>query len=225
MTGNDVDKQLSDLNDPDKVTWTASDRLAWIVAGVREIATHKPKSSTSSENLQLAIGTKQQLPTGAIAVQDLVCNLGEDGDTPGRGITTVSAERLRAARPSWRSETGTAVKHLVVDDRDPKAFYVWPGPVQPTFVEALLHRIPAEVTSFEAVLPLDDSYLNPLVHYCKFRAYAKDGENPDHAALAVAHYNAFATAIGIQQMRQKKASAPANSAESPVYPAVDKNGV
>jgi hypothetical protein len=225
MTGNDVDKQLSDLNDPDKVTWPDTDRLAWIVAGVREIATHKPKSSTSSENLLLVVGTKQQLPAGAIAVQDLICNMGEDGDLPGRGITVVSADRLRASRPSWRSETGPVVKHLVVDDRDPKAFYVWPGPSTQLYVEALLHRIPAEVTTLDAVLPLDDSYLNPLVSYCKFRAYAKDGENPDHAQLAIAHFNAFAAAIGIQTMRQKRASAPANSPESPMAPAVDKNGV
>jgi hypothetical protein len=53
--------------------------------------------------------------------------------------------------------------------------------------------------------------------------YAKDSENAEHANLSLAHYNKYAQTLGIQVTKQKKAAPPANSAENPAYPAVDKN--
>ena len=225
MTGNDVNALLGLLSDPDAITWTVASRIVFINAGLRDIAAHKPKATTVTAPLLLVAGlTRQVKPADTIAVQDLTVNLGGDGATPGRAITTVSAERLAASRPSWRTDKGPAVKHLVVDDRDREAFYVWPALSAGGYVEALLHKHPAPITQLTDTLPLDDSYLNALSEYVLHMAYAQDGENPDHAALSVAHYNKYANTLGIQAVKQKRASAPANSADSPAHPAVDKNG-
>lgn len=226
MTGQDVDDILTDLNDPDRVTWTLADRIRWINAAVRDIATIKPKSTTVTANLPITAGsTRQDKPADVIAVLDLKVNKGADGLTVGRHITTVAADRLGAQVPSWRSDTGPAIKHLVVDDRDPGAFYVWPAIKTGAWqVEALLHRNPVPIAALADTLPLDDSYLNAVAENVKYRCYARDSEMPGHAELAAAHYANFGQIMGIQVQRQKKASPQQNAPENPTYPVVDKNG-
>jgi len=225
MTGDDVNKMLGLLDDPDMVTWTEAERIVYINAGVRDICTHKPKASTVTQNLLLAAGaTRQAVPADCIAVLDLACNMGADGATPGRHITTTTADRLGAVVPGWRRDTGAAVKHLVMDDRDSGSYYVWPAPTAAVHVEALVHKLPAAIAALSEALPLNDSYLNALTEYVLHMAYAKDAENPGYVELSIAHYGKYASTLGIQVAKQKRASAPANSPESPVHPAVDKNG-
>jgi hypothetical protein len=226
MKGSDIDTIAGALLvDPNAVTWKAADRLRWINMGVREIATLKPKASTVSAAIQITAGlTRQEVPADVITVLDLTANMGADGLTPGRAISTVAADRLAAAVPTWRTDKGAAVRHLVIDDRDPGAFYVWPAITSGTwYVEGLLHKHPVAITALGDTLPLNDSYLNALVEYVLHMAYAQDGENPGHAELSVAHYTKFAQTLGVQIQKQKKASPSANSAEAPGYPVVDKN--
>lgn len=226
MTGNDVNAMLTDLNDPDMETWTQAERITWMNAGMREIATLKPKATTVTASIALVAGvTRQPVPADTIQVLDLTVNMGADGATPGRTITTTTADRLKAASINWRADKGAAVRHLVVDDRDPKAFYVWPAiKTGPWYVEALQHKFPTPIAALGDTLALDDSYLNALSEYVMHMAYARDSEIQAHGELSVAHYTKFAQILGVQIQKQKKASAPANSAENPAFPAVDKNG-
>jgi hypothetical protein len=226
MTGQDVDDLLSDLNDPDRTLWTLADRIRWMNAGVREIASAKPKAMTVSDKLAITAGLgRQSVDTATVvAVLDVTGNLGVDGNTPGRPVTVISADRLAASVPSWRTDKGNCVRHVVLDDRDPKSFIVWPAIKSGTwYLEALLQKHPAPIEDVGDTLPLDDSYLNPLAEYVMHMAYARDGESPEHASLSMAHYTKFAQILGIQVQRQKRAAAIANSAENPAYPAVDKN--
>lgn len=227
MTGQDVDTiAIGILQDPDNTTWLPADRLTWINAGVRAICTAKPKASTVTEAITVTAGTtRQAVPASSIALLGLNANMGVDGLTPGRAISTVMADRLAATNPNWRRETGTAIKHLVVDDRDTGAYYVWPAIKSGTwYVEALLHKHPVAITAIGQTLPIDDSYLDALVEYELHMAYAQQSENADHAQLSQSHFQKFAAIVGIQVQKQKKASAPANAPENPAYPAVDKNG-
>lgn len=226
MTGQDIDDIVAGLlQDADATQWSAEDRLRWINAGVRDIATHKPKATTVSQNILLtAASTRQAVPADTIAVLDLVCNMGESGTVPGRHITAVSADRLGASRPSWRRDKATYVRHLVMDDRDPGAFYVWPAPSAASYVEALLHKHPAAIAALSQTLPLDNSYQNALVDFVMHMAFSQEAEMPERLTLAAAHYAKYAQTLGLQVQRQKKASAPANTAENPTHPVVDKNG-
>ena len=225
MTGQEIDDIVTGLlQDAGYNQWTREDRLRWINAGVRDIATHKPKATTISQNLMLSANSaRQAVPADVIQLLDLNCNMGEDGSTPGRAISTVTAERMNAAIPVWRKQKGSQVRHLVVDDRDPSAFYVWPSPSRAIYVEALVHKHPVAITAMSNTLPLDASYQNALVDFVMHMAYSQEAEMPERLSMAAAHYAKYAQTLGIQVQRQKKASAPANSAESPVHPAVDKN--
>lgn len=226
MTGNDVNSNLTILSDPSMRVWKLPARINAINAAVRDIAANKPKATTVVGNLLLAAGvTRQAVPADVIEVLDLTCNMGPaPGNTPGRVITTVSAERLQASVPGWRRDKGAAVKHLVVDDRDPSSFNVWPAPLTAMYVEGLLQKHPATIAALADTLPIDQSYLNAVIEYTLHMLYAQEAENEEHGALSAAHYNKYVNLMGLQAVKQKRASAPANSAENPAYPVVDKNG-
>ena len=226
MTGQDVDDLArSILQDPDAVHWTAADFLLWINAGERDIVTHKPKANTVTKPITLEPNEcRQDTPAGTIQILDLMTNLGTDGLTPGRDITMVSMDRMRAAKPSWRRDKGPFIRHGILDDRDRTVYYVWPAPTAALIIEARTCDLPTAIDALSDTLTLEDEYLNPLAHYCLFMAYAQDSEDAANMSLSQAHYMVYAQTIGIQVQKQKRASAPANSTENPAYPAVDKNG-
>jgi hypothetical protein len=226
MTGEDLDREArATLQDKDAVIWAPEDMLDWINAFQREVLTHKPKACTGTQNLTLTANvTKQTVPAGVLQVLDILTNMGTDGATPGRAISRTTMDRLQAARPTWRGDTGAAVKHWIEDDRDASVFYVWPAPTLALKVEARTIDIPAELTDLATALTVDDSYRNAGVHYVLFRAYSQNGQDSFHANLAASHYGVFASILGIQVKQQKKASAGANSTVNPAHPVVDKNG-
>lgn len=223
MKGDDIISDVQAVLDDAGIQWDPVRILLWINAGGRDIATYKPKATTVRQNVQLAAGvTKQAMPAGTIAVLDLFANMGANGATPGRAITVVSEDRLRAVRPGWRSEQGDAVKHLVQDDRDGSGYAVWPAPKTALYVEALLHKQYVPIVLAADTIGLDDSYRNALNEYVLHMAYAMEGDALN-VQLAEAHYAKYAQIIGIQIKQQKRASAAANSTENPVFPVVDKN--
>lgn len=226
MTGQDVDDLArSILQDPDSVHWVAADFLLWINAGERDIITHKPKANTVTKPITLEPNQcRQDTPAGTIQILDLMTNLGTDGLTPGRDITMVSMDRMRAAKPSWRRDKGPFIRHGILDDRDRTVYYVWPAPQQAIIIEARCCDLPTPIDALSDALTLEDEYQNALAHYTLFMAYAQDSEDAANMSLSQAHYTVYAQTIGIQVAKQKKASAPANSTENPAYPAVDKNG-
>jgi hypothetical protein len=225
MTGDDIeDFTRTLLQDPDSIHWDGVAFLVALNSSLQQVVTDKPKAGSGTENITItANSTRQELPEGVIQVLGLNCNIRTDG-TFGRAITTTTAERMTAASINWRRDRGTAVKHLVVDDRDPGAFNIWPGLATEADVEALVVRMPSEVTDMSAALPLGEEYKNALAHHTLHVLYAMDGEHTLSPELSAAHYAKYAQIMGIQIKQQKRASAPTNSPENPAYPAVDKNG-
>lgn len=226
MTGQEIDDIVTGLlQDKAGTQFLPEDRLAWINAGVRDIATHKPKATTISAALLLYAGkTRHVLPTDVIALLDITCNLGATGLIPGRHITQTTAQRLGAIRPKWRSEKGPEVRHFVADDREAGTFCVWPAPPVDTYVDATIHKHPQPITALSETLPLDASYQNALVDFVMHMAFSQEIELPERLTLAGAHYNKYAQTLGIQTARQKKASPGANGPENPAAPVNDRNG-
>jgi hypothetical protein len=224
MTGDDIKTDVQATLVDAGIRWSTANLLLWINAGGRDIASNKPKAVTARQNIQLAANvTKQPMPAGVVQVLDLYQDMGADGLVPGRSISVVLEERLRAARPGWRIEKGTAVKHLVQDDRDPTSFNVWPAPSATRYVEALVQKQYVPIVALANALPLDDTYRNPLGDYVLSCAFAMEGAD-QNASLAAAYYAKYAAGLGMQIKQQKRAAATTNSAENPAHPAVDKNG-
>lgn len=225
-TGTQIDTEARELlQDGGTVHWSAAGMIQWINAAVRDVITHKPKANTVTGNLTLTAGTTMQsLPATVIALVGILSNMGTSGTDPGRAVTLTSAERMDAARPIWRSDTGSAVKHYMVDDRDKSSYEVWPAPDSALKVLARTCNHPTDIAALTETLSIDDSYRNALVHYVLFKAYAQDAEDSINASLSAAHYAIYAQTIGLQVKKQKAESPGANSSANPAYPAVEKNG-
>jgi hypothetical protein len=101
------------------------------------------------------------------------------------------------------------VKHYVYDEEDTRSFYVYPGNDGTGLVEAVLSLDPVKIErlrggvaedleSYAVELTLPGIYINALVDYVCYKAYAKDALVAGAAQRAALHYQQFANAVGIK---------------------------
>lgn len=205
------------LNDEDHTRWTLSELADWINEGVRAIILAKPSAHTTSRTVALEQGTLQQVPTeGApeqpLALVRLVRNMKGDsaGADGGKIITLVARDLLDAQEPYWHDRNHTPwrkeARHYVYDEANPLEFYVYPGNDGSGLVEMVLATCPPpvmpptqadDVEQWTAPIGLPEPYSVPLLDYVLFRAHSKDDE-AGAPGRAMAHYQTFASAIGLK---------------------------
>lgn len=204
------------LIDTDFVRWTVSELAGWIDHGVLTIILAKPSASSKTKTITLNAGTKQTLPDEIDSERvrqllDVIRNIGAGG-TGGRAIRSVSRAELDGNMPDWHNPVKLPfqkiVKHFVFDELLPREFYVVPGNDGTGEVEIAISTVPERImdrvtdnidaiTSYEIEVGMDDEYEPALLDYVLYRAFSK--EDPAAAPQrAVTHYQAFATAIGMQ---------------------------
>lgn len=201
ITGtNIVERAAIVLQDTTGVRWPQTEELLlWLNDGQREIVLRKPDAYAQNEVVALVAGTKQSIPAAGIQLLDVIRNMGTGGSTPGRAITRIDREILDEQRPNWHTETASAeTKHFTFDTRDPKRFYVYPPQhATPGRVEIVYASSPTNLLALGSTISLDDIYSGPLLDYILYRAYSKDADlTPSAPQRAVAHYNAFLSALG-----------------------------
>lgn len=212
------------IQDATNIRWPAQELLDWLNDGQREVVLHKPEACVKNNALSLTSGSsRQSLPSDGILLIDVVRNMGPAGSAPGNAIRLTTREVLDAQKPTWHSDanTGGFIQHYMYDPRDPKNFYVFPkAPATAWYVEIIYSASPADCTA-NGVIQIDDIYSNALLDYILYRAYSKDAEYAANGNLALAHYTAFANAIGIktqnEMMRNPNASI-SNAAYNPMVP-------
>jgi len=189
------------LQDVTNIRWTIDELLGWLNDGQREVVLHKPEASVKNTNLSLAVGlTKQSIPSDGILLMDVVRNMGVTGTTPGIAVRLTTREVLDAQRPTWHSDANAigSIQHYVYDPRDPKNFYVFPkAPATAWNLEIIYSASPTDTVA-GGLIQIDDIYANALLDYMLFKAYSKDAEYAANGGLALAHYQAFANAIGLK---------------------------
>lgn len=202
------------LMDSDFVRWPVRELAGWLDHGVLQIITVKPSASSETISLTLARGTKQTLPNDQRIRQllDLTRNLGGTNGAAGRAIRSVSRAELDGNQPNWHDPRYVPfrkeVRHFVFDEMVPRVFYVVPGNDSYGIVEAVVATLPERVVdrvttnidkiaSYNVEIGIGDEYEPALLDYVLYRAFSK--EEPAAAPQrAVTHYQAFATAIGLQ---------------------------
>jgi hypothetical protein len=111
--------------------------------------------------------------------------------------------------PEWYNLTGvTEIKHYTYDPREPRIFYVYPpAAAANASVELIYSAYPTDITEpnstalYTAVtgnVSVADIYVNALVNYILYRAYSKDSENTQNAALASSFYQLYQSLLGIE---------------------------
>ena len=199
------------LNDPGFIRWPKQELLDYYNDATRAIVLVRPDANVASVAFTCVAGTKQQLPSNALKLLDVVRNAG------GHAIRYVDRAAIDANYPDWHSgNTATKVEAYCLDERSPKVFYLYPGPAASVGVDIVYSVAPvaktlAEVESVDtpAVADLDDIYINPLLDWIMYRAFSKDAEWSANGNRATAHYQAYSDQLGLktqvdQALEQRK---------------------
>lgn len=198
-----IDRAETILQDTSNTRWAVAELLNWFNDGQREIVLRKPDAYTTQAALALTAGTRQSIPATGIQLIDIPRNLGADGATPGRAITTIPRDVLDGSIRNWHSSTAAStIQHFCFDERQPKSFFVYPPAVVGTNVEIVYAVAPAEILIGDidgATMTLDDIYANALLDYILFRAYLKDSDAVGNSQRAMAHFNLFLNALGAKE--------------------------
>jgi hypothetical protein len=215
------------LKDTGHVTWTVADLAKWINLACLDLVLLKPTALTASVAILLASGTKQSL-TGAafkntadgtaaaltaLQLLEPVRNMGVDGQTPGRAITTAERTVLDTMLPGWHAGApASEIRHLIPKPKDPQGFFVYPPATAApaVYAEVLVARAPVNTLSDSATVladddidaGLDDTYESALVDGVLHRAFSGDSETAD-PQRAQWHYRQFAAALGVKVQTEK----------------------
>lgn len=163
--------------------------------GQLEIVGLKYDAYTENVAHELVAGTRQPLPSDAVAFLRLNRNLGIAGDTPGRTITSTTKADLDSSDPYWHSAADIGeVIHYVFDDVNEDYFYVYPATTG--FVELVYSKVPPRVNDVTDNIALLDIYAPALKYYLVYRAYSVDMDDPTMQGKAREFYSLFANSIG-----------------------------
>jgi hypothetical protein len=193
--------RVSDIvQDQTNVRWPETELLRYLNDARREISIVRPDLYAITANVTLSTGTKQALPAGGTRLLDVTRTM--NSDIAGRAIRVVEKEILDAQRPLWHTEqTTNETKHFMLDERNPRVFYVYPPAASGTKVELTYSQAPTEITSTATELTEEDIYTGAIVDYICYRAFSKDAEyaaNPERAQM---HYRQFQAALGVGQQQ------------------------
>lgn len=207
-----LDRVRRIVQDEQSVRWWLPELVLWLNDGVREIALHRPQALATSITISLGVGTRQTVPADCFAFLRATHNVPDpDRLVSGLAIRMVDKEALERAEPYWHDPARTLqraeVRHVAHDPVEPKAFYVYPGNNGLGAITAVVAKLPPPVVATGgnpddldaydvAIAPLDGIYGNALVDYIIYRAMSKDAQFAGNAERALAHYQAFATALG-----------------------------
>jgi hypothetical protein len=208
-----LNKAATLLFDDTFVRWEESELIGHLNLAQREIATLKPASTKTRATATLALGAVQTLPTGAMRLLDVECNI-TSGDARSKGITYADKGALDLFDPDWMTADGAAEADNYCYDADDDAttFYVSPPVVNGTKVQILYSAYPTEITASTDALTVGDEYESPLLDYVLSRAYTKSTESAD-LTKASGYAQAFYTALGAKDKAEAYRRAMAERAK------------
>lgn len=181
------------LGDDNLTTWSDAVLLQYLNDAVLAILQVRPDANAVIEDMTLATGTKQSLPTGGLRLLDVIRNTG------GASIRRTVRSTLDTLSPNWGQSTAAAVKEFVFDERIPKQFYVNPGAATTFQIEICYSKLPTLVADLDADnFPLDDIYSSAAAEWILYRCWSGDSENTPNYQRANAKHKAFFDLLGVK---------------------------
>lgn len=219
LTGNYVAQgawlKVNEQTDGTAVRWTATEALRWINDGQREVVNQSPRSYTKATKATAVAGTRQDFAslglTDAVQLVDIPRNFRSDGTTPGRAMNKRDRVEFDEQIPLWHSTTPAIdAVHWMFDDRDPKAFYIYPPLVPNAKLEVVYAASPAPLNALTDTLTIDDIYANALQFFVLFSFYSKDATYAKSPQLASAAWSLFQASLGIRGQNVQMADQTGN---------------
>lgn len=194
--------KVNEATGGDAVRWTAAEALNWVNDAQREVVNQLPKANPVRAVVAAVAGTRQDLATLAlftgIQVLDVVRNFAANGTTPGRAITRRERAWLDDHLPDWHAESASRAIHWTFDERDPKAFYLYPAIIGGGKVELIYAAAPASLASLAQTIALDDIYANAIQYFVLFSFYSKDSTYTNTAQMAASYWALFQGCLGVR---------------------------
>lgn len=186
------------LVDPTFTRWPKQELLDYYNDATKAIVLVRPDAHTKNVEFTCVAGTKQALPADALRLIEVLRNAN------GKVVRFVPRKALDDSYPDWHSgNTSVTIDNYTYEERDPKTFYLHPGPAAAVKVDVIYSVAPqskvlADVESAgnPALADLDDIYINPIIDFMLYRCFSKDAEYAANSNRAAGHYNAFLQQLG-----------------------------
>ena len=175
------------------VRWTEEELLAWINDAQLEIVSLKPTAHTVFTEIPLVEGVYQELPENGVALLSIVFNV------EGNACTLVTREDLEASLPQWATMPAeTEAAHYLVDEDDPRHFFVCPPNDGDGAVFGRYSVLPPVIESVNGQCVLSLMYMPIMTRYVLFRLYSKHSSSPENQRLAQQELQGFFQSLGVK---------------------------
>lgn len=151
--GDTFEKVREFLRDQDSAAYRWSDAVlvAFLADAALELVRLRPDANAIRDALQLTAGEviHDLLPADAIALMDVVRNMGADGTTPGNVILPATLDEMNRADRGWMAATAdTTILNWLRHPTEPTKFYTSPPAhaVTQVWVELIYSRVPKPMT-------------------------------------------------------------------------------
>lgn len=169
------------IQDNPAIRWTDAFLLDYLNEAQMEISRYKPDSCIKNVPLVTVAGILQTLPSDAIRVIDVVCNVG------GNAVIQADRKGLSLQNPGWPNEApATQVKAFMYHDADPTRFYVYPPSVGGASLMVIYSSRPT-ASLIGGDMSIADEYKSSVIHYICFKAFNEDSMSPDTNKAAGFH--------------------------------------
>jgi hypothetical protein len=197
------------LKDSTGVRWALTELQLWLNDGYRDTVILRPDANTLIGEFACVAGPRQKITTTFSNASRLIeCVRNTAVSSNKSRVKLASRSSVDSMRPNWYAETQTVnIELYVFDPRTPTEFLVYPPASTAARLEVAYAQVPAAHTltseqlanaATSEVIRIDDMFAGALLDYVLYRAYSKDAEDNGTAGRAVAHYQAFQSALGVK---------------------------
>lgn len=195
-----IGRQLQDILN---IGYPSNILLMYLNMACHEIIDARPEAGSVLQVVQLIAGSRQSLPAGWNTMLNANRNMGVDGATPGKVITSVPRETIDQSIPDWHTWAGDGVVSAVVmDGNEPYVYGVFPPqPVAaPTQIEIIGSAYPyAAQDPVNDPFPLPDEYEVPAINGCIAWCLAENTTVPNALQKSQMYKQSFYQALGVQK--------------------------
>jgi len=204
-----ISKAQTLLKDATGVRWPLLELQGWLNDSYRDTLILRPDANTLIGEFTCVAGPRQRITSTFSNASRLVeCLRNTAASSRKSRVRLASRASIDGMRPNWYSETQTVnIELYVFDPRTPTEFLVYPPASTAARLEVAYAQVPSPHTLTEAqlanaataeVIRIDDTFSGALLDYVLYRAYSKDAEDAAVSSRAVAHYQAFQSALGVK---------------------------
>lgn len=176
------------LNDPNGITYTDTELLAHVNAGIKEVSRIAPQYFYKTGLVTCVAGALQ-----AISFADAQALLKVMRVVNGDVVHETDVQTLDLFDASWRAASSGAAKNWARDANDPLRFFVNPPSDNVQQLEILYVSIPPTY-ALGGTISLPDSFAPALADYVVYRAESRDDQHVN-SNRAVAFFNSFVAKV------------------------------